>query len=193
MSEQTYAPRYRTFPADSLPPGGLDAASAVEAGTSGSSKGSRSILTWAILSACMILWAVIGFVFWVPLVLSAMIRFTFDLSRSMLRGDQPAEAGRTLREAVSFYRRGFSVAVDAVFGKSEGAQRPGQQKQKSTRLSARRVFFDVLWTVVFWYLFVYATGLVEASPLDGWIALIELPWVAFWGAVVDGVSGGLAS
>ena len=50
--------------------------------------------------------------------------------------------------------------------------------------------FEVLWAAVFWYLLLYFLGGVTASPIDGWVALIELrPWVTFVGWVSDGIVG----
>ncbi|HSH74677.1 MAG TPA: hypothetical protein VLA09_03145 [Longimicrobiales bacterium] len=191
MSEQTYVPRYKTFLPGESRAEVVEAAAPTERVSPVPSNGFAHFLTWTALSACLISWAVIGFAFWLPLVLSAMLRFTYDLSRGMLRGDQPAEAGRTLREAVSFYFRGFTVAVDAVFRADDADKKRQAQKRKRAPLSTRRVVFDVLWAIVFWHLCLYGAGFVEASPLDGWISLFQLPWSDLWSAAENAFANGV--
>ena len=190
MSKPAYSSRYQTFPADALPAGGVDAAAVSGAEATPSSEGSR-ILTYVVLTACLMLWSVLGFLFWVPRVVSSMLRFTFDLCRGMLSGNRPVKAGRDLREAVAFYRRGFAVAIQAVIGEDEPETKSGAKKSKVARLDARALLFDVLWSGVFWYLFLYAIGSLQASPLDGWIALFQLPWTEMWGAAEDRVLAAL--
>ncbi len=184
MSEQTHTPRYKTFEPGSRVAVGGDGAAAAEV-TSASSTESGNFLTWTILSACLIVWSVIGFVLWVPIVLAAMLRFTAALSHAMLSGYRPKEAGRALRGAVSFYRQGFAVAVDAVFGADDSSKKPGAEKRERVRLSPRQLFFGILWTFLFWYLCLFALGVVEASPVDGWVALFDVPWAELWAAAED--------
>jgi hypothetical protein len=193
MSEQSYAPRYKTFSPDLLTKSGYDAASSAaaltgEPDTPGRFDRFHRVLTWSILSVCLAVWAVVGFVFWVPFLLRSMFRFTFALSGSMLAGEQPVEAGRILRETVSFYRRGFTVAIDAVFG---GELSPGTSaRQKSrARVSTRYFVFEVLGAFVFWYLVLLFGGVVDASPVDGWIGLVQLDWSVAWAMLLEWSTG----
>jgi hypothetical protein len=192
MSDQTYAPRYNTFSPDVMAEGGIDAAKARAASDAEAARRDRFMryLTWSILSICLALWAVVGFVFWVPLLLSSMIRFSLSLSRSMLSGAEPTEAGMILRNTVSFYRRGFTVAIDAVFGDpAEKAKKKVTKNSAKTARLSRHLFFEVLWAFVFWYLVLYFAGAVQSSPLDGWVALFEFPWRGAWGAFTEWTSG----
>ena len=193
MSDQAYA-RYRTFSPDAVA-AGIEAAGAAESGEDPAKKEGpdevHNLLTWTILSICLALWAGIGFILWLPLIVRAMARFSFALAGSMLNGERPVEAGDNLREAVSFYRRGFTVAVDAVFqdGKKKEKKEEARRSRRA-RLTPRDFVFEVLWAAVFWYLLLYFLGGVTASPIDGWVALIELrPWVTFVGWVSDGIVG----
>jgi hypothetical protein len=144
-------------------------------------------LTWGILGACLAVWAVIGFLLWVPLMLRSMVRFSVSLAESMLQGAKPAEAGRILRETVEFYRRGFTVAIDAVFGP------PPKKQEAESRLTLRRILLEILWAVVIWYVILYAVGFVELSPLDVWNAIVAYPWGETIQSTVDWVTGILGS
>lgn len=192
MSEQSYAHRYSTFSPVAVPEARHDPYLAPPEDEAEEKKdGLGRTLTWSILSVCLALWAVIGFLLWVPLLLRSMVRFSFALSQSMLNGAEPVESGRILRETVSFYRRGFTVAVDAVFRekKDEDHKPAGSKKPKGEQLSARFLLREMGWAVVLWYVVLYFTGFVEVSPLDGWIALWQFPWLDIWATSVEWAAG----
>ena len=136
-------------------------------------------LTWAILGVCLALWAVVGFLFWVPLLLRSMLEFTLALIQSMLEGARPVQAGRVLRDTVDFYRRGFLVAIEAVFGKlpePERSQHP---------MSGSRVVMEIGWALLVWYAVLLMAGVVETTPADLWRGAAEFPW----GETLDGFLG----
>ncbi|MDT8342383.1 MAG: hypothetical protein RQ751_12790 [Longimicrobiales bacterium] len=146
--------------------------------------GFQKALTWAILLLCLAVWAVVGFVLWLPLMLRSVLRFSFALSQGMLQGAEPRAAGRILRETVEFYRRGFAVAIDAVFAEPEGGKTP-----PPPRLSTYRLLREVVWAALFWYLVLYLTGVVQASPAELVRALVDFPWVETARSLVDAVTG----
>ena len=194
MSDHTYAPRYHTFSPDVSPEARSEAkAQAADAGAEPSAPSGR-LLTWSVLTICLGLWTVVGFLLWAPLLLSAMVRFSLALGRSMLSGAEPVEAGELLRNTASFYRRGFTVAIDAVFGATDGEDRK-EKKGESRRTArvSRHVFFEILWAFVFWYLVLYVAGAVEASPVDGWRELVSVHWTSVasdtWGAFSEWSAG----
>ncbi|HSM05121.1 MAG TPA: hypothetical protein VK858_10855 [Longimicrobiales bacterium] len=188
MSSESTIQRYKTFDPKLL--GDPEAMAAAEAEGDEDGRVDRGVryLTWGILSVCLALWAVIGFIFWVPLLLRSMIHFSLALSQSMLQGTRPVEAGRVLRETVDFYRRGFTVAIAAVF------RRPSMtEKQVKTKgLTPRRWLFEITWTALFWYLALLGLGVVETSPVDAWNALVALPWGEWWQSLTDTVNGWVA-
>jgi len=195
MSQESTIPRYRTFAADELPELGPDGRVREADDDTPRRPLDRAVgyLTWGILAVCLALWAVVGFIFWIPLVLRSILHFSFVLSQSMLQGTEPVEAGRVLRETVAFYRRGFTVAIDAVFGA------PKKKQQPAVRLSLRHLLNEMLWATVFWYLVLYLVGFAEISPVDMFNAVVQFPWGELWGsflesvgALVDRVTGGNA-
>ena len=183
MTDQPPTQRYRTMdPVDVA-----EGAAFVEQDEAPSSRPlDRAVryLTWGILGACLVVWGVIGFLLWVPLMLRSMVRFSMSLAESMLQGAQPTEAGRILRETVEFYRRGFTVAIDAVFGPP-----PRKKQDPETRLTVRRILLEILWAVVVWYVILYIVGFVELSPMDVWNALVSYPWADAVRSTVDWVTG----
>lgn len=178
MADITYSPRYHTFSPDALADDRPDTVNTWTADTdAGRDARARRPLTWAILSICLGLWTVVGFLLWAPLMLSAILRFSLALAASMLSGAEPLEAGRMLHNTVSFYPRGFATAIHAVFGTADREQRKHRKPaaRRTARVS-RHLVFDVLWTIIFWYLALYIAGALDASPLDGWTALVRFPW-----------------
>jgi len=195
MTQESGLPRYVTCTPEEVAEMRASAESSYGAEDRDESGLDRAIryLTWGILSVCLALWAVVGFIFWVPLLFRSMFKFTFALSQGMLQGVKPDEAGRILRETVEFYRRGFTVAVDAVFGK------PQKPKQPQVRLRPSGFLFELGVAVVFWYLVLFLLGIVETSPAGLWEWVRGLPWPDLWGSVtngaegvVEGVTGGVA-
>ena len=83
MSEHSYAGRYDAFSPEAVQP---EPASVLRYRTSPEPEAEPSRfdewsrrLTWAILSVCLAVWAVFGFILWVPLLLRSMVHFTFSL------------------------------------------------------------------------------------------------------------------
>ena len=126
-------------------------------------------VNWAVFGVVMVVWAVVGALVWIPLLLRAMVRFSLALVQATLDREPPSEAAATLRGAVEFYRRGFVMAADALHGRTPaptGHARP---------VSNRRLLGEVGWTVAIWYLLLAVVGLVW-SPLEIGQWLVALPW-----------------
>lgn len=180
---ETSVPRYRTFDPSMLTEEGADTQDSTLSGNGPLDKGIR-YLTWGILSVCLALWAVVGFVFWIPLLLRSMIQFSLSLSQSMLRGTRPDEAGRILRDTVGFYRRGFTVAIRAVFGET-----PTKKQAQRTSLTFKEAAFEIAWAALVWYGILLFFGAIETSPVDLWNSTMALPWGEWWTGVEGWVTG----
>lgn len=126
-------------------------------------------LTWAILAVVLLVWAVVGAIFWIPLLLRAMLRFCIGLIEAMFAGQRPIQAAKILRNAVGFYRRGFVVAVEAVTREDvpEDHRRPAGES---------RLLFEVFWAALVWYFFFLWIGWIQSSPLDLWNWFVSIPW-----------------
>jgi hypothetical protein len=138
-------------------------------------------LTWGIVSLCLALWAVIGFIFWIPLLLRSMLHFSGALIQSMLQDARPVEAGRVLRGTVDFYRRGFVVAITAVFGDAPSPTEPVRP------LNAWRFLLEVMWAAAVWYVILLAVGIIDTSPGELWTAVASYPWLERMDAIGDAI------
>jgi hypothetical protein len=126
-------------------------------------------LSWAVLGVVMVVWAVVGALVWVPLLLRGMVRFSLALVQATLDREPPTEAAATLRGAVDFYRRGFVMAADALHGRTPeptGRTRP---------VRTRRLLREFAWVAVVWYALLAALGVVW-SPVEIGQWIVALPW-----------------
>ena len=60
-----------------------------------------AFVTGLILGTVLLIWAVVGAVFWIPLMIRALIRFSISLIEAMFEGHKPARAAKVLRDAVA--------------------------------------------------------------------------------------------
>jgi len=129
-------------------------------------------LTWAILAIVLLFWAVFGAIFWIPLLLRAMLRFSISLIEGMFEGRKPTESARILRNAVDFYRRGFIVAVEVVT-REEVAE---EHQEKGEPARENRLLLEVLWAILVWYFLFLWFGWIQSSPVDLWNWFWSVPW-----------------
>jgi hypothetical protein len=137
--------------------------------------------TWIVLGVVLLFWAVIGAVFWIPLLLRAMLRYSLSLVEAMFEGERPLEAGKTLRNAVSFYRRGFVVAIEAVIREDLEKER----RHRGAQPRENRLLLEVVWAAVVWYFIFLWLGWIQTSPLDMWDWFVSRPWGEAWRGLLD--------
>lgn len=133
-------------------------------------------LTWAILIVCLAFWAVVGAIFWIPLLLRTMFRFSVALVQSMLAGKKPERAARMLRDAVNFYRRGFQVATEVVLREPEQPQHRYGVAEEDPGIRGMALVNEIAWVAAIWYGILFFFGVVEATPLDLWRWLVGIDW-----------------
>lgn len=133
-------------------------------------------LTWSILIVCLAFWAIVGALFWVPMLLRTMFRFSLALVGAMLAGKKPERAARMLREAVSFYRRGFQVATEVVV--KQDLEQPAQptRKGEDVGLQGMALLNEITWVVLIWYVILLFMGAIETTPMDMWLWLYHMDW-----------------
>ncbi len=139
-------------------------------------------ITWAILIAVLAVWTVVGAVFWIPLMLRAMLRFSLSLVQSVFVGQRPDGAARILRDAVSFYRRGFVVAVEVVTKEEV----EGEAKDPQT---GNLLLLELMWAIPVWYLILFSMGWIPASPAEIWGWFASIQWGAELGSLIDWFRG----
>lgn len=126
-------------------------------------------LTRGVFAVVIAVWAVVGLIVWVPLLVREMLRLSVALVGATLHREYPAEAARSLQAAVDFYRSGFVMAADAVQGRTpQVAESP--RRTRSTRFAN-----EFVWAAAIWYAIFAAFGLVW-SPLEAGRWALGLPW-----------------
>jgi hypothetical protein len=135
-------------------------------------------LTLGILAICLGIWAIVGAVFWIPLLIRTMVLFSVALIQATLDGKQPAAAAQTLREAVTFYRRGFIVTRSAVMGE------PSSQPPAAAAIDVGRLMRELVWAAVIWWLVLAILGFAW-SPTEIWTWLVSGPIGTTFGRLGD--------
>lgn len=148
---------------------------------------SDRVLHWftlGILAVVLAVWAVVGAIFWLPILLRTMVRFSLALVQSTMDDERPEGSASMLRNAVGFYRRGFVVAIEAVL--REEPLREGRIRKE--RIDGRRMMKELAWAVVIWYFVLWGLG-VAWSPgeIGAWIW--AWPWGEAFGSLLDGITG----
>lgn len=140
------------------------------------------LLTWLILVLLLLGWAVVGAVFWLPLVLRTMFGFSVALIQATMEGSKPTAAARMLKDAVGFYRRGFVVAVEAVMGPEDE-----EDQRRGGGVDGRRLVKELAWASLAWYAVFLLAGVDLPTPIELFNGFVGLPW----GDWVQGVGGWL--
>lgn len=141
-------------------------------------------VTWAVLSVCLVAWAVIGLFLWIPRLLRAVVTFSVRLVQSTLAETTAEAAGRSLRSAADFYWRGFVAAVDSIRRREhrEGDERPADPDEPDgvePGLLAR----ETAWAIVTWYVILWVIGPLRGTPVD----VAAISWSDLWSAWVGAV------
>jgi hypothetical protein len=139
-------------------------------------------VTWAILAIVLVVWAVVGAVFWIPLMLRTVLQFSLSHLKSVFVGKRPEGAARALQSAVSFYRRGFVVAFEVIMRE----EIDGNAKHPET---GNLLLLELLWAVPVWYLILFGVGVIQASPVDLWNGFGSIQWGQLLGSLFDWFRG----
>lgn len=140
-----------------------------------------TIFSWGILVLCLGVWAGVGALFWIPLLLRRILTYSLALVAAMLAGKKPEAAAQTLRDAMSFYWRGFTVTAEMIAGQPGPAER-ADRGAENEGLSGLAMVTELTWALLVWYVVLLATGVVEITPLDLWRSLAGIPW---WEKVIQ--------
>ena len=145
------------------------------------------VLTWLIVGTAMFIWLLIGFLFWVPLLIRASIGFCVEVVNATL-GNRTAEAaGIMLKRAVGFYRSGFVVALESVEGTpgadAHARQLPQVDEDEELGIDGRAFLNEVGWTVFIWYLIASALGWTTWTPVRAVTEFFAIDWAHHFGII----------
>lgn len=107
------------------------------------------VLFWIIAVIVTVLWSVIGFLIWIPLLTRMTMLFTAAILTTMLTGRDPTDAERKLEFAIMFYARGFYLLRETFSGTTHHGQFDLPQPQHVGRLIIEIIFCLVFWGGIF--------------------------------------------
>jgi hypothetical protein len=161
-----------------------DATEAVAEAEGHVSKLSEAV-TWGILSICLAGWAVVGLFLWIPRVLRAVLAFSVALVHSTVTETTAERAGRSLRSAADFYRRGFVSAMESIRQPSlEEAEASKDAPRATGSVRSAPIIRETAWAIVVWYVAVWSTGLLQGTPVDP----AAVPWSDLWSGAGDAIA-----
>jgi hypothetical protein len=156
------------------PPPPQVATAAATANSDGFADRFLDALSSVVMVVCLAIWAVVGAAFWVPLLVRTMVLFSVALIQATLDGKQPARTAVMLRDAVTFYRRGFLAIHSAVKGDAKEQPRAGSD------IDGGRLFREMLWAVAIWWAVLALVGLAWGpTEIGTWLST---------GPVANGIS-----
>ena len=140
-------------------------------------------VTWGALIICLAGWAVIGLFLWIPKVVRAVVLFSVALVHSTLAETGADQAGRRLRSAADFYRRGFVGAVESIRQSGSDDDEGAEESDAPPSIESGLILREATWAIVVWYVILWPTGVLEGTPLD----LAAVPWSDLWSGWVETV------
>jgi small-conductance mechanosensitive channel len=93
-------------------------------------------VVWAI-------WAPIGFLLWIPLLVRTTIVFAGFVVHAAITGQDPTHLRQHLEAAIDFWFAGFRFARETVAPEGQEVRRPFQSQTS-------RVLLEVVWAAAFW-------------------------------------------
>ena len=130
-------------------------------------------VTWGVLGICLAAWSVIGLFLWIPRLLRAVLIFSVALVQSTVVETGAESAGRRLRSAANFYRRGFVGAVESI--RSPRGRRKGDSDE-DRGIEPWLILGETAWALFVWYLALWLAGFALLTPNDLVSSLAAAPW-----------------
>jgi hypothetical protein len=113
-----------------------------------------STVKTVILCVCMVIWAVLGFLFWIPMLCYAIARFSALVLYTTIINANPDKLAIHLEHAVRFYFVGFRNILRAIYAKPQSHT----EDSLGFTINWAVVLVHTLGIVVFWAVIV-VTGL----------------------------------
>ena len=142
------------------------------------------ILRFIVTVAVLCLWAIIGLIVWVPMLLRMVAYFCGVILISSFRRVDVQAAQKRLDFAIQFYSNGFRKIIRSY---SDTALEPGESLPNNEPIdlvdSLKQAMVDLAWALLFWIVIlaviVPVTVFAFLTPI-GWIIAIGLAaWIAW--------------
>ncbi len=121
------------------------------------------MLIWLIRGSLVFIstiWAVIGFLFWIPFLTRMIAVFVFAVLSSVTHASSTINAEKGLKVAISFYMDGFSLIWGVLdIDKTEN--------QSYVSPKGKDLYYNFLETFFFWIVLLLLYGFIPIPSLDG--------------------------
>jgi hypothetical protein len=118
-----------------------------------------NLIRLVVAALCVALWAIVGLVVWIPLLLRSVLGFTLTILLANLTRWKPSAAGQALERAMSFYADGFR----RIFRTFDDAP---ESSHTGATPDLLRFGLEMLWTAIFWGSAIWTIRNL-AAPSDG--------------------------
>lgn len=101
-------------------------------------------IKFCVMCIVLIIWSVVGFLFWIPLLFRIIPVYVVLILGSTLTGQNARGAGKILDKTTTFYSSGFKRIIDSVWTEDDGGD-------VALRFSWKRMIGETLFTALFWF------------------------------------------
>ncbi len=119
------------------------------------------VVTFLIFLVALVVWAIIGFIFWIPMLTRATTVFAGMILYATLTGQKADALREYLRLASGFYPDGFRITKDALYPTDTGAT------PSEIEFYPGRFILEFFWTIVFWVGVLWIGQPTLLTPLTG--------------------------
>lgn len=135
--------------------------------------GKLLILPFVLLSAAV--WAVVGLVFWIPLLAKSVTIFTFTILSHAIVGRSIDHSAEYLKKSITYYLNGFVIILGILWEKVDSDKSKLMDSDvdigflSSLISNISKIFGMVLFAAIFWaslFLFINHFGLIEINAVE---------------------------
>ncbi len=133
-----------------------------------------------------VVWAFIGIFFWIPLLARATTVFSIAIFSSVISGGSTYNAQTMLDKASKFYISGFIKINESISSVIDGKY-IAASNLKRTSIKKSTVFFEALFSLIFWVLSVIAISsiFIDIGIVFSWIGDRFGDLWAWFGSIID--------
>jgi hypothetical protein len=97
----------------------------------------------------LLLWGIIGFICWIPLLFRATASMAAAILYCTITETDPRYMRNSFESAVNFYARGFKI-IEQIYSPSENSLKDESKDKRGLGEKWWKVLLEMCWTVIFW-------------------------------------------
>ena len=122
------------------------------------------LIKWIIGVFITAIWAVVGFFFWIPILLRACLIYSAVLFASVVGSADIGRAMRSLNLAIRFYPRGFVLIRSSIFGSSLEDD-VSESSRPFNLMSFFHIIFESIFSAFMWVVSLNLIGVIDVDIL----------------------------